>query len=547
MKKSLRICGSITLCVMALHLLSFSQSAKDYVDETVYKYVSDGCWCWFQDERAVIDTVKNKLVIGSTNMQSSCDVTIFNLQTKKVESSKRFGKLEYSDDHNAPGICIAPNGNYVAIWAHHYDKYNSRYSIYNGSGWSAEKKYDWTKIPGGTDYTIAYSNVYYLANEKRMLNFARANDRAPNFLFSDDNGETWEFGGQLTTNSSSSYNKGYYKYWGNGVDRIDMVFTEQHPRDFTTSIYHGYITDGKTYNTEGKLADDNIYDLSKIPTFDKFTKVFVHGTKVNGVTMGRCWQHDIARYDDGTIVILFKARANDAIDDHRNFYARYDGTKWSITYLGKAGKHIYGNEHDYVGLGSVNPDDPDRIYMCTAFNPGNDNEAPSSKREIWRGTTKDKGMTWKWEPVTANSSVDNFRPVVPKWKTGKEAVLWFRGVYTSAQNVKSEVVGTFYDYDLPVHTTNLKPATESTLSFEALNRLTCSNTISLQYTVRAPAQVSIEVFSASGRKMTTLVNNRLPKGRHTADWNTAVVPTGIYIASMSINGQYFVKQLIVRH
>lgn len=47
-----------------------------------------------------------------------------------MQSSKRFGKLEYSDEHNAPGICIAPNGNYVAIWAHLYDKHKVNIVLY---------------------------------------------------------------------------------------------------------------------------------------------------------------------------------------------------------------------------------------------------------------------------------------------------------------------------------------------------------------------------------------------------------------------------------
>lgn len=548
MNKILRLLTFFAYGIQMLHAIPFSQTQKDYVDATVYKYVSDGCWCWFQDERTVIDTNKNKMVIGSTNMQSSCDVTIFDLAGKKVESSKRFGKLQYADDHNAPGICIAPNGNYIAIWAHHYDSYNSHYSIYNGQSWSAEKAFDWSKIPGGTDYTIAYSNVYYLSEEKRMVDFARANDRAPNFLFSNDSGATWKFGGQLTTNSSNTYNKGYYKYWGNGVDRIDMAFTEEHPRDFTTSIYHGYIKGGKTYNSKGELADDDIYSTSKIPTFDKFTKVFANGTKVNGVTMGRCWEMDIARYDDSTVVILFEARANNEVDDHRYFYARYDGTEWKYTYIGKAGKHIYGNESDYVGLGSVNPDDPDRIYLCTTFNPGDDAQSPASKREIWRGMTSDKGATWKWEKVTANSSVDNFRPIVPKWKRGKEALLWFRGTYTSAQNVKSEVVGTFYEYGPTVK--SIQPVISSTTInpvFTMLNSSAGSQIFDMHYSVQRQAPVTIQVYSALGVKVATLVNKIIEAGDYTVEWNTAGLPTGMYITQIIIGSDNHVLRIVVQH
>lgn len=547
MNKQISLRATLACAILAFFTTVFSQTQSNYVDATVYKYVSDGCWCWFQDERAVIDTNKNKLVIGTANMQSSVDLTIFDLATKKVESSQRFAKLSYADDHNSPGICIAPNGNYVAMWCHHYDSYNTHYSIYNGQSWSAQQKFDWSKIPGGTNYTIAYSNVYYLSAEKRMVDFARANDRAPNFLYSEDNGATWKFGGQLTTNSSSSYNKGYYKYWSNGVDRIDMTFTEQHPRDFTTSIYHGYIQNGKTYNTKGEIADDDIYDRTKIPTFDKFTKVFAHGTKVNGATMGRCWQLDISRYNDGTIVILFEARADDQVDDHRYFYARYNGTDWKVTYLGKAGKHIYGDESDYVGLGSVNPDSPDRIYLSTTFNPGDDNQAPASKREIWRGLTSDKGATWKWEKVTANSTVDNFRPIVPKWKSGKEALLWFRGVYTSAQNIKSEVVGTFYDIDIPVKTVTPGISAVAVSDLKVLNGPAGSNTVNIRYDIPKRSSVKLQVFSTSGIKVATLINKNITAGSYTTQWNTAGLPAGKYIVRISIGNDFHVGQVTIQH
>lgn len=66
----------------------------------------------------------------------------------------------------------------------------------------------------------------------------------------------------------------------------------------------------------------------------------------------------------------------------------------------------------------------------------------SGKRELWRGTTCDNGATFKWTPVTANSSKDNIRPVVPKWDATHTALLWMRGTYTSAQSYAEQIVGT---------------------------------------------------------------------------------------------------------
>lgn len=200
------------ISISVFGITSYCQTQRNWVDGQLIEYNNNGAWCWFQDERVVVDTSKSKLIIGSTGSGGSIDVVIYDITNRKIDSKTQIGKLT-SDDHNVPGLLIQPkSGGYIAMFADHYDKYYSRYCIYNGQKWSSEKRFDWTKIPGGTDYTIAYSNLYYLSSEDRIYNMARANDRAPNFIYSDDEGNTWNFGGQLTTNSSSSYNKGYYKY-----------------------------------------------------------------------------------------------------------------------------------------------------------------------------------------------------------------------------------------------------------------------------------------------------------------------------------------------
>src|SRR5436309_8180776 len=49
--------------------------------------------------------------------------------------------------------------------------------------------------------------------------------------------------------------------------------------------------------------------------------------------------------------------------------------------------------------------------------------------ELYRGTTPDSGATWRWEPITANSTVDNLRPIVPRWHDSRTALVWMRGTY----------------------------------------------------------------------------------------------------------------------
>jgi hypothetical protein len=544
-KFSTLLCFSFLVFQKAL----FSQHESNYVDSELYEYSSDGFWCWFQDERAVVDSVKEKLVIGTANMKNGIDCIIFDIKTKRIENTKRFTLSGYySDDHNAPGMCIAPNGNYLALWNHHYDKHNTRYSIYNGQSWSPEKQFDWNTIPGGTNYTICYSNVYSLSAEKLIYNFARANNRAPNFIVSDDNGGTWKFGGQITTNRQGGYNKGYYKYWGNGVDRIDIVLNEKHPREGRketgTSIYHGYIKDRKMHDSKGKVLDSDINDRSKMPTDNDFTKVFANGTKVNGVAMYRCWQHDIVRYDDGTVAILFKARANDNQMDHRNFFSRFDGNTWKTTYIGKAGWKIYSSEEDYTGLGALCPDNPNRIYISSPFNPGDDN-SKEGKREIWRGISDNNGNTWKWEAVTANSTMDNFRPIVPKWKPGKEALLWFRGTYTTAQIINAKVVGTFYDHTATGIGTEKGNTMLMPHEFSMVNS-PGKHQIAIHYTVSKRSLVEVGVYNLRGMKISTLSNQLIFSGSNILIWDTSNLSAGIYIIRITIGKNSFNQRVTIQ-
>lgn len=444
------------LLTIFLNTLS-AQMRKDIVNGSLIQFNDNGLWCWFQDERSVVDVVNGKLILGSAantngfggqSRSGLNEAVIVDLQTRLL---KRYELAKLSnDDHNAPAFLIRPDGKYITMYSDHYDKYKNRYRIFDGVSWTPEQAFDWTKRPGGTDYTIAYNNLYYLSAENRMYNFSRANHRSPNFIVSDDQGDTWIFGGQLTTNLSNSYNKGYYKYWSNGIDRIDFIFTEQHPRDTLTSIYHGYIKNGKVFNSDGILIDNDIFDTTYIPAYWNFTKVFSNGTKIGNNTFYRCWQSDLVRYNDGTIAAIITARMNqyesfgypdnNVNPEHAFIYCRYDGHKWSYTFLTKAGLKFYASEADYVGLGALSPDDPNTIYISTPYDP-RDTTIKLNVREIFKGVTADNGITWSWTPITQNSTRDNIRPIVPLWDKDNIALLWCRGSYTSAQNYDAAVVG----------------------------------------------------------------------------------------------------------
>ena len=440
--------------------ITFGQNAKDIVNGNLIQFNDNGLWCWFQDERAVVDTVNGKLIVGSSACQNGFggstragadDAVIYDLQTGiPIRYQLAKSPVLSTDDHNAPGMLIRPDGKYIAMYSDHYDKYKNRYRIFDGTSWSPERAYDWTTRPGGTNYTIAYNNLYYLSAEGRMYDFSRANQRSPNFIISDDMGDTWTFGGQLTTNSSSSYNKGYYKYWGNGVDRIDFIFTEQHPRDTLTSIYHGYIKGGKAYKSDDTVVDEDIRDITYIPAYWNFTKIFSNGTVIGNNTFYRCWTSDLVRYNDGTIAAIITARMNQSTSpgypdtgvnpEHAFIYCRYYGHSWSSSFLNKAGFKFYSSEADYVGLGALDPNDPNTLYISSPYDP-RDTTTNLVVREIFKGTTLDNGVTWSWTPITQNSTRDNIRPIIPAWDKDHTALLWCRGTYITAQSFDAAVVG----------------------------------------------------------------------------------------------------------
>jgi hypothetical protein len=431
-------------------------SGADAVVGSLITFNDNGGWCWYQDERAVVDTNANKLIIGTTasggTRNGQNEAVIYDLGTKMATRYTLPSSLSTNnvDDHNSPALLIRPDGKYLAMWSGHRVDCLSRYSIFDGTAWSAEKTFDWTPIgcpwAGAATNMITYSNPWYIGGT--IFSAVRSVATDPGVLSSTDNGMTWTYYGRLTSSPQVGYVAGYYKYWGDNTGRIDFLGTEAHPRDYDNSLYHGYIQGGQVYNSTGTALDTSLMDPSSTTSnavdITKFTQLFKTGTTINGVVLNHAWNHDIVRYADGTIGVLWQARVNGTgttDPDKRMLYGRFDGTSWKLTYLVKGGSKLYSSEEDYIGLGALDPDDPHTIYISTPYDP-RDDTTMTAKHEIYRGTTCDNGATFMWTPVTSGSTSDNLRPIVPKWDTSHTALLWLRGTYVSAQSYTFKVVGT---------------------------------------------------------------------------------------------------------
>jgi hypothetical protein len=462
------------LIVFLLPATARSQTA-DMINGNSVQFDDNGIWTWFSDERTVVDSFGDKLVVGCVEnaaglgglpRDGDINVTIWDVPSGTGLRSilhPHFTSDGGGDDHNAPALLAYPNGHYLAMYTGHNSDMVTLYRTYDPAAgvWGPEGTNNWaTMVPGGDNFNSTYSNPWLMSAEGKTYDYSRGNNKSPNAIISTQLGITnsWVWGGELTTNNNVGYVNGYFKYWGNGTNRIDFICTEYHPRDFSVSMYHGYISNGMSFDSFGNVMDTNIYD-QLCPEPQNFTPVFKTGTVMPPAqTNYRTWNDDLCRYPDGTIECIIAARINndvttdsedDSINpDHAFFFCRFDGTNWTPTYLCQAGYKLYASEGDYVGLGCLNKNDPNTIYISTKFDPRavqpgvfDTNQPYSANHEIWKGVTTNHGASFTWSPLTQNSTCDNLRPIMPLWDDNDSALLWFRGTYNSAQSVDGTVLG----------------------------------------------------------------------------------------------------------
>jgi hypothetical protein len=417
---------------------------------------TNGAWSWYMDERVIVDTVGGNLLAssvadasgtGAAARDGDIDIASYNLAGGPVQNFVLHDNLQ-ADDHNGAAILVRPDGRYLTAYTRHNSDKLTYYRVstnpHDATSWRPEQVFNWGTTPG-SDFNATYSNLFYLEAEGRTYNFARANNRSPNMMISNDSGDSWSYGGKLfSTPVSVGYVNGYLKYASNGVDRIDFIATEHHPRDFNNSIYHGYIQGGKLHRSDGTVVDSNIFDNSA-PNQTALTKIFASDPENGSQVNSRAWTTDLHVDSDGNPYAIFTTRANDVpvntngYNDHRFWYARYDGSQWNVHQIAKAGARLYGSEQDYTGLIALDPHDPNTLYMSTPIDPRDDTDL--GVHEIFKGETTDGGVNWSWSPITFNSQIDNLRPTVPIWDDENTALVWMRGTYRSMHDYDLDIVG----------------------------------------------------------------------------------------------------------
>lgn len=415
----------------------------------------DGAWCWFQDERALVDG--STLLVGSvangsqdSSRKGDVEMVAYDLASGRLTRNELHDQLE-ADDHAAPAFWRRPDGRWLAV----YSKHGSENCFYARLTRSSGNGADWlpaTTFVPSEHSRITYSNLHFLSAENggrgRLYNFFRgfAGSFKPSYAFSDDFGDSWQAGNVVIDVPLKFRHRPYVKYASNGIDTIHIIYTDGHPRDFDSSVYHIFYRDGQLHRSDGTVIGPLTTGLQSP---DEGTRVFP------GDSQNVAWVSDLHLSTERQPFIVYSVQKDSgglksgdkhAGEDHRYRYAWWDADGWHDHEVSFAGQRLYAGEDDYTGNICLDPRHLNTVYLSTNVDPINGlplMSATDGQRhyEIFRGHTTDGGQTWRFHALTQDSIFDNLRPVIPISDSSHTALVWFRGVYRSYRNYQMEVVG----------------------------------------------------------------------------------------------------------
>ncbi len=390
-------------------------------------FMHNGGWCWYQGPRAVINN--GKLVIGGLDgMNGDVRVSVYDLENEKIEGEVTLEKGFQRDDHNAPAFYVRPDGKILTMWAQHGTDKIHRYMIS-----SADNYLDWgEKKEFYHEYEdrrgVTYMNLYYLENDKSLFSFFRDGPHFnPAFITSQDQGETWGGETHLIANEIAGRHRPYTIYSQVDENTVGIIYTDGHPRDYGNSLYYVEFRGGKFYKADGT----QVHDLKDGPLPTTHGERVYKGseTREKPITCesvpGASWNCNMITDAEGHPHIGYTLYNNN--DDHRFRLLNWDGKKWQDREIAYAGRCLYYWESSYTGLMTIDPTDPEMIYISTDVDPST-GEYKGGVHEIYRARVKatDDIKTIKWEAVTSNSKYRNIRPIIVE-NDGYKVLLWLNG------------------------------------------------------------------------------------------------------------------------
>ena len=74
----------------------------------------------------------------------------------------------------------------------------------------------------------------------------------------------------------------------------------------------------------------------------------------------------------------------------------------------------------------------------------------------------------------------------------------------------------------------------------------CLSPMKIEFQIQKAGHVRLEVFSAGGKRVRTLVDAYMTAGKHTVIWNLKAYPTGVYVYKLTAGKLNIVSKEIVR-
>src|SRR5256885_928570 len=106
----LSACSLLNVISAAADLTSQSdRDAKDFVAGKLIQFNDNGAWCWYQDERVVVDPVNQTMLIGSVGNKAGAggddrhgniELSVYELSSGKCNRTVLHEHQE-ADDHDA--------------------------------------------------------------------------------------------------------------------------------------------------------------------------------------------------------------------------------------------------------------------------------------------------------------------------------------------------------------------------------------------------------------------------------------------------------------
>ena len=411
-----------------------------YAQTDIQVLSDDGAWCWFSDPRAIVLDDGN-IATGWVTSDGSVELAILDLSRSQITKTVLFPQMQV-DDHNNPAFAQLPDKRLFAMYTWHSSKKGIVYHHFDLDDDFGAQNHAQIIRPGLKELlpkfpreTFTYANPFYLEEEQTLYAFGRWIGYKPNVIKSTDGGQSWhDHRVVISAQPFDPANRPYVKYASNGLDRIDLIFTDGHPRNEPRNgVYHCYYQGGSYFRSNR----EQICNAGELPfTPDQATPVYLATEE-----SGRAWLADLTVDTNGTPYILYTRHPSE--QDHRYHYAWFNADRqiWEDHEICAAGRWFpqtqanqVEREPHYHGNLSIHPTKPNVIYLSRQIN---------GIFEIEKRETPDFGRSWKTTPITKNSKLDQVRPYVATQRSTSDptVVLWMENEkYIHYTDYKSRIL-----------------------------------------------------------------------------------------------------------